>query len=39
VREEVPAGADEAALGQVRRTAAEHLERITADMRRALTGA
>ena len=39
VREEVPAGADEAALGQVRRTAAEHLERIEEDMRRALTGA
>ena len=39
VREEVPAGADEAALGAVRRAAAEHLERITEDMRTALTGA
>ena len=39
VREEVPAGADEAALGAVRRTAGERLERITEDMRSALTGA
>ena len=39
VREEVPAGADQAALGAVRRAAAEHLERITEDMRTALTGA
>ena len=39
VREEVPAGADEAMLGAVRRAAAEHLERITEDMRTALTGA
>jgi len=39
VREEVPVGADEAALGAVRRAAAEHLERITEDMRTALTGA
>ncbi|WP_010549846.1 phospho-sugar mutase [Brachybacterium paraconglomeratum] len=39
VREDVPAAADEAALGAVRRAAAEHLERITEDMRTALTGA
>lgn len=39
VREEVPAGADEAALGEVRRAASTHLEQITEDMRRALTGA
>lgn len=39
VREEVPAGADEAALGEVRRAASTHLERITEDMRTALTGA
>ena len=39
VCEEVPAAADEAALGAVRRAAAEHLERITEDMRTALTGA
>ncbi|MBB5830887.1 phospho-sugar mutase [Brachybacterium aquaticum] len=39
VREEVPAGADEAALGEVRRAASAHLEQITEDMRRALTGA
>ena len=39
VREEVPAGADEAALGEMRRAASTHLEQITEDMRRALTGA
>ena len=39
VCEAVPAGADEAALGAVRRAASEHLERITEDMRAALTGA
>jgi phosphomannomutase len=39
VHEEVAAGADDAALGAVRRAAGEHLERITADMRSALTGA
>ncbi len=39
VREDVPAGADEAALGAVRAAAREHLERITATMRTALTGA
>ncbi|MEE1649548.1 phospho-sugar mutase [Brachybacterium sp. J144] len=39
VHEEVPAGADDAALGAVRRRAAEHLEQIRQDMRRALTGA
>ena len=39
VREEVPAGADEAALGAVRAAAREHLEQITTDMRAALTGA
>ena len=39
VREEVPVGADEAALGVVRAAAREHLEQITTDMRAALTGA
>ena len=39
VREEVPVGADEAALGAVRAAAREHLEQITTDMRAALTGA
>ncbi|MCZ4326962.1 phospho-sugar mutase [Brachybacterium paraconglomeratum] len=39
VREEVPAGADEAALGEVRRAASAHLERITEEMRTALAGA
>ena len=39
VHEAVEAGADDAALGAVRRAAGEHLEQITADMRRALTGA
>ncbi|MCT1910574.1 phospho-sugar mutase [Brachybacterium paraconglomeratum] len=39
VREEVPAGADEAALGVVRRAASAHLEQITEEMRTALTGA
>ncbi|GAP79658.1 MULTISPECIES: phospho-sugar mutase [Brachybacterium] len=39
VREEVPAGADEAALGEVRRAASAHLEQITEEMRTALTGA
>jgi phosphomannomutase len=39
VHEPVPSGADEHTLDAVRRAAGEHLERITADMRRALTGA
>ncbi|MFC0002090.1 phospho-sugar mutase [Brachybacterium paraconglomeratum] len=39
VREKVAAAADEAGLGAVRRAAAERLERITEDMRTALTGA
>ncbi|HJG51955.1 MAG TPA: phospho-sugar mutase, partial [Brachybacterium faecium] len=39
VHEEVPAAADDARLGEVRRRAAAQLERIGADMRRALTGA
>ena len=39
VHEEVPAGADDAALGAVRRAAAAHLTAITEDMRRTLTGA
>src|SRR5699024_1421824 len=38
VHEEVPAAADDARLGEVRRRAAAQLERIGADMRRALTG-
>jgi phosphomannomutase len=39
VHEQVAPDADEAALGAVRTSAAEHLERITSEMREALTGA